>query len=202
MVEHRLCKAGVRGSIPLVSTATRRWLLPALGLLLAACGTPGDDVDPPPSAGAPTTTVVAPSSTAPVAATPAEPVTTEQDCPYLDTALVEDTVGQQTPTVTTTGVPGGPPPGCTFAKPDGEPALAVEITRTPDPVAARAAAVDRVAGIGGTAVDDIADGGGIAVGAEETVLAVADGTLVVVVTVNQRSSLQAREIAQVVVAAV
>ena len=33
-------------------------------------------------------------------------------------------------------------------------------------------------------------------------LAVADGTLVVVVTVNQRSSLQAREIAQVVVAAV
>ncbi|SSC23655.1 Protein with domain of unknown function DUF2020, partial [Klenkia terrae] len=133
---------------------------------------------------------------------PAEPVTTKQDCPYLDTAFVQDTVGQQTPTVTTTGVPGGPPPGCTFAKPNGEPALTVEITQAADGVAARTAAVERVAGIGGTAVTDIADGGGIAVGTGQTVLAVADGTLVVVVTVNQESSLQAREITQTVVAAV
>ncbi len=129
-------------------------------------------------------------------------MTTEQDCPYLDTAFVEDTVGQQTPTVTTTGVPGGPPPGCTFAKPNGEPAAAVEITRAADPIAARTAAVERVAGIGGTAVDDVADGGGIAVGDGQTVLAVADGVLVVVVTINQESSLQAREIALVVVGAV
>jgi hypothetical protein len=68
-------------------------------------------------------------------------------------------------------------------------------------VAARTAAVERVAGIGGTAVTDIADGGGIAVG-QPTVLAVAHGTLVVVVTINQQSSLQAREIAKAVVGAV
>ena len=129
-------------------------------------------------------------------------MTVEQDCPYLDTGFVTQTVGQQTPTVTTTGVPGGPPPSCTFTKPDGEAALTVEIVQAADPVAARTAAVERVAPIGGTAVDDIGDGGGIAVGTAQTVLAVADGTLVVVVTVNQQSSLQAREIAQVVVGAV
>jgi hypothetical protein len=103
--------------------------------------------------------------------------------------------------VTTTGVPGGPPPTCTFAKPNGEPALVVEISQAADATAAQTAAVERVAPLGGTAVRDIGDGGGIAVG-PQTVLAVADGTLVVVVTVNQESSLQAREIAQTVVGAV
>ncbi|SDP26292.1 Protein of unknown function [Klenkia soli] len=180
---------------------SRRLLLPALGVLLAACSSPTPPVDPPASTTAATTTS-APAPTTTAAPTTAEPVTTEQDCPYLATAQVEDVVGQKTPTVTTTGVPGGPPPGCTFAKPDGEPALTVEITQAADPIAARTAAVERVAGIGGTAVDDIADGGGIAVGTDQTVLAVADGTLVVVVTVNQESSLQAREIAQAVVGAV
>lgn len=192
MVEHRLCKAGVRGSIPLVST---------LVLLLSGCSSPAPAPDPP-APSSPSATSA--TSSAPTTATPttaAEPVTTEQDCPYLDTTLVEDTVGQQTPTVTTTGVPGGPPPSCTFAKPNGEAALTVEISQATDPVAARTAAVERVAAIGGTAVTDIADGGGIAVG-EPTVLAVADGTLVVVVTINQQSSLQAREIAQAVVGAV
>ena len=169
-----------------------------LGLLLSACSSAAP-ADPAPTSVSPTPTSPAPTTPAP---TTAEPVTTEQDCPYLATGQVEDVVGQRTPTVTTTGVPGGPPPGCTFAKPDGEPALVVEITQAADPIAARTAAVERVAGIGGTAVDDIADGGGIVVGADQTVLAVADGTLVVVVTVNQESSLQAREIAQAVVGAV
>ena len=182
--------------------ARRGCLLVLPVLLVAACSGP----DPAPAPPAPTTTSAAPSpatsATTSTAPAPPEPVTTEQDCPYLGTALVEDTVGQQTPMVTTSGVPGGPPPGCTFAKPNGEPALTVEITEAGDAIAARTAAVDRVAGIGGTAVTDIADGGGIAVGTDQTVLAVADGTLVVVVTVNQESSLQAREIAQVVAAAV
>ncbi len=124
-----------------------------------------------------------------------------QDCPYLDTATVQETVGQRTPTVTTTGVPGGPPPGCTFAKPDGSPAVVVEISQAADAVAARTAAVQRVAASGGTAVDDVADGGGVVVADGQTVLAVADGTLVVVVTINQESSLQARELARVVTAA-
>lgn len=152
-----------------------------------------------------TATVTSPSpgpTAASAVPTTGEPVTTEQDCPYLATAQVEDVVGQRTPTVTTTGVPGGPPPSCTFAKPNGEPALTVEISQAADAIAARTAAVERVAGIGGTAVDDVADGGGIAVATDQTVLAVADGTLVVVVTVNQESSLQAREIAQAVVGAV
>ncbi len=193
MVEHRLCKAGVRGSIPLVSTL----------VLLAGCGGATDGgsgpTATPPSTSA---TSAAPTTAAtPEAPTPTEPVTTEADCPYLDTAFVEDTVGQRTPVVTTTGVPGGPPPTCTFAKPDGEPALVVEISQAADAVAAQTAAVERVAALGGTAVRDIGDGGGIAVG-PRTVLAVADGALVVVVTVNQESSLQAREIAQTVVGAV
>ena len=64
-------------------------------------------------------------------------------------------------------------------------ALTVEITQAADGVAARTAAVERVAGIGGTAVTDIADGGGIAVGTGQTVLAVADGTLVVVQSSNR-----------------
>ncbi|MEI4271662.1 DUF2020 domain-containing protein [Klenkia sp. LSe6-5] len=191
-------------------TALLPTLAPVLALVLAACGGPGDDspagtapatpaaTASPPDAASPTG--AAPSSPPP-ATTPVEPVTTEQDCPYLDTAFVQDTVGQQTPTVTTTGVPGGPPPGCTFAKPNGEAALTVEITQAADAVSARTAAVERVAAIGGTAVDDIGDGGGVAVG-QPTVLAVADGLLVVVVTINQQSSLQAREIAQAVVGAV
>ncbi len=197
MVEHRLCKAGVRGSIPLVST---------LVLLLAGCGGGTPDAGPEGSSATPTATSTgssatssAPTTTA--APTSAEPVTTEADCPYLETTFVEDTVGQRTPTVTTTGVPGGPPPTCTFDKPNGEPALVVEISQAADAVAAQTAAVERVAPLGGTAVRDIGDGGGIAVG-PQTVLAVADGTLVVVVTVNQESSLQAREIAQTVVGAV
>ncbi|SFC12817.1 DUF2020 domain-containing protein [Klenkia taihuensis] len=142
-----------------------------------------------------------PAPTTTAAPTSAEPVTTEADCPYLDTSFVEDTVGQRTPTVTTTGVPGGPPPTCTFTKPNGEPALVVEISQAADATAAQTAAVERVAPLGGTAVRDVGDGGGIAVG-PQTVLAVADGTLVVVVTVNQESSLQAREVAQTVVGAV
>jgi len=180
----------------------RTLLVPALGLLLSACGGAADPAPATPSAPA-TSATAAPTTPAPTTAatSSAEPVTTEQDCPYLGTTTVEDVVGQKTPTVTTTGVPGGPPPSCTFAKPNGEAALTVEISQVADSVAARTAAVERVAAIGGTAVTDIADGGGIAVG-PSTVLAVADGTLVVVVTVNQESSLQAREIATAVVGAV
>lgn len=145
-------------------------------------------------AGSPTTSATPTVTLAPT------PETVEQDCPYLDTATVQDTVGQQTPTVTTTGVPGGPPPTCTFLKPNDEAAATVEVSQATDAIAAQTAAVQRVAGIGGTAVDDIADGGGIASTDGGTVLAVADGTLVVVVTINQASSLQARELAQAVVA--
>ncbi|MCW2583354.1 MAG: hypothetical protein JWQ53_2144, partial [Klenkia sp.] len=182
---------------PLTVTAA---LLAAL--VLTGCGAGQEDPTADPAATSTATSsgpgTGTPGATAPTAA---EPVTTEQDCPYLDTATVQDTVGQQTPTVTTTGVPGGPPPSCTFDKPNGEAAATVEIGRATDPVAARTAAVQRVAGIGGTAVDDVADGGGIATTDGGTVLAVADGTLVVVVTINQESSLQARELALVVTAA-
>jgi hypothetical protein len=183
---------------------TRRLLLvPALCIVLSACGGASDPgaastSSSPSDAPAPSQQA---SPTAPTSTTQAEPVTTEQDCPYLATSTVEDVVGQKTPTVSTTGTPGGPPPSCTFAKPNGEAALTVEISQVADSVAARTAAVERVAGIGGTAVTDIADGGGIAVG-QPTVLAVAHGTLVVVVTINQQSSLQAREIAKAVVGAV
>ncbi|QNG36879.1 DUF2020 domain-containing protein [Geodermatophilaceae bacterium NBWT11] len=172
----------------------------ALSVVLTGCGSAEEPVAAPTSAstaapGSATTTAAAPTTT--VAPTPE---TVEQDCPYLDTATVQDTVGQQTPTVTTTGVPGGPPPTCTFLKPNDEAAATVEVSQATDAIAAQTAAVQRVAGIGGTAVDDIADGGGIASTDGGTVLAVADGTLVVVVTINQASSLQARELAQAVVA--
>ncbi|SDG85782.1 DUF2020 domain-containing protein [Klenkia brasiliensis] len=171
--------------------------------MLAGCGggTDGAGSTTPATTPPASSPSAAPTTTAPAPTTAAEPVTTEADCPYLDTAYVEGTVGQRTPTVTTTGVPGGPPPTCTFDKPNGEPALVVEISQAADPVAAQTAAVERVAALGGTAVRDIGDGGGIAVG-PQTVLAVADGSLVVVVTVNQESSLQAREIARTVVGAV
>lgn len=171
-------------------------------LVLAACGgSPAPEAPPATPTSVSTSSAPPVQTTAPASTSAAEPVTTEQDCPYLDTTAVEDVVGQKTPTVTTTGVAGGPPPSCTFTKPNGEAALTVEISQAADSVAARTAAVERVAGIGGTAVTDIADGGGIAVG-QPTVLAVAKGTLVVVVTINQESSLQAREIAQAVVGAV
>lgn len=86
-------------------------------------------------------------------------------------------------------------PGCTFYRPDGEPAADIAVTAYDTPVEAQTVAVEL-----GTAaanpVDDLADGGVVLVSADRTVLAVSSANTLLVVTINQASSLEARVIAE------
>lgn len=128
------------------------------------------------------------SSTAPQLAT------AEGECPYLDTAFVQETVGQHIERTTYTTTSHELVPSCTFYRPDGEPAADVAVTAYPTMVEAQNAAISR--GTPAAApVDDVADGGVVLVTEGSTVLAVTSGRTLLVVTINQASSLEAREIA-------
>lgn len=166
-------------------------------LLLAGCGGTAEVAAPAP---APTTTTPAPVRTTPKpkpkpSPTP-PPKTVDGTCPYADAATVMDIVGQHITrsTITTTR----PHPGCAFYRPNGEKAADVQVSVLASAAAARARA-SRLPGQGANPVT-VGDGGMVAITDDGALLAVSAGKALVVVRINQRISLEATEIAELVVA--
>jgi hypothetical protein len=160
--------------------------------LVAGCDTAGQEAPP----AAPTRT--APPTTAPV--TPARtrpPVTVDARCPYAGAATVMDIVGQHIARTTVTSTT--PHPGCAFYRPNGEKAADVAVSVLASAAAAQAEAI-RLTGPGANPVDSVADGGTVAITGDGALLAVSKGRALVVVRINQRVSLEAIELAELVVA--
>jgi len=172
----------------------------ATGLLAAGCGGAADE----PATAPPTTTVAAP--TTPARTTPpraptrtAAAETVDADCPYVEATVIAETVGQRIARSTVTRTK--PHVGCAFYRPDGEKAADIAVSVLADSTAARARAL-ALAGPTADPVDTVGDGGAVAVTDRSTLLAVTQGPALVVVRINQSSSLEAVEIAKLVVAGI
>jgi len=171
----------------------------AAGLLLAGCDTAGQD------SAAPAPTTAAPTSAPSLrpTRTPARPrrspppVTVDAPCPYADASTVMDIVGQHIARTTVTRTT--PYPGCAFYRPNAERAADVAVSVLPTAAAARASAI-RLPGADANPVDSVADGGAVAITGDGAVLAVSKDRALVVVRINQRISLEAIELAKLVVA--
>jgi len=108
-----------------------------------------------------------------------------------------DTVGQHIFRTTVTET--RPYVGCGYYRGNGEKAVDIAVSVLASPVAAQARAV----ALGGTSanpVDGVGDGGVVTVTNDGSVLAVSKGRALVVVRINQRVSLEAVEVARLVVA--
>jgi hypothetical protein len=171
----------------------------AAGLLVAGCDSAGQEAAPaspgttaPPTGSSPVPTrpAVTPTRTPP-------PVTVEAPCPYADADTVMDIVGQHIARTTVTKTT--PHPGCTFYRPNAEKAATVAVSVLASPTAAQAEAI-RLTGPGANPVDSVGDGGTVAVTGDGAVLAVSTGRALVVVRINQPISLEAIELAKLVVA--
>jgi hypothetical protein len=170
------------------------------GVLLAGCDTATQDSAAPVPTVVPTTTAPAkpkpkPTTPKPVPTRPA--VTTDGPCPYADRATVMDIIGQHLDRTTVTSTT--PHPGCAYYRPNAEKAAEIAVSVLPTAAAAQAQAV-KVPGRGANPVDTVGDGGTVAITPGGAVLAVSKGTALVVVRINQRISLEAVEIAKLVVA--
>jgi uncharacterized protein DUF2020 len=170
----------------------------AAGLLLAGCDGGDREAAPAPStqAATPSSTRVATPTRTPPTRTP-QPVTVEAPCPYADAATVRDIVGQHIARVTVTRTT--PHPGCAFYRPNGEKAADVAVSVLANPAAAQAEAI-RLTGPTANPVDSVGDGGTVAITGDGATLAVSSGAALVVVRINQRVSLEAIELAKLVVA--
>lgn len=168
------------------------------GLLLAGCDGGDREAAPAPStqAATPSSTRVATPTRTPPTRTP-QPVTVEAPCPYADAATVRDIVGQHIARVTVTRTT--PHPGCAFYRPNGEKAADVAVSVLANPAAAQAEAI-RLTGPTANPVDSVGDGGTVAITGDGATLAVSSGAALVVVRINQRVSLEAIELAKLVVA--
>ena len=170
----------------------------AAGPVLAGCDGGGRPAAPSTGTvtwtGAPTP---APSPTE--AATPSRtpPATVDAPCPYADAATVMDIVGQHIARITVTRTT--PHPGCAFYRPNGEKAADVAVSVLANPAAAQAEAI-RLTGPTANPVDSVGDGGTVAITGDGATLAVSSGAALVVVRINQRVSLEAIELAKLVVA--
>ena len=89
--------------------------------------------------------------------------------------------------------------GCGFYRPSGEKAADIAVSVLASPAAAQARAI-AVAGAGANPVDHVGDGGAVTITDTGAVLGVSKGRALVVVRINQRISLEAVEIARMVVA--
>jgi hypothetical protein len=156
------------------------------------------------TAAAPTTTASAAPRT--TAARPApkpkpkptpKPVTVDAPCPYADRGTMAGTVGQRISRTTVTRT--RPHVGCAFYRSSGEKAVDIAVSVLASPAAAQARAV-AVAGAGANPVDRVGDGGAVRITDTGAVLGVSKGRALVVVRINQRISLEAVEIARLVVA--
>lgn len=178
-------------------------VLAVTAVLAAACSATPDEAaapaGPTPSATRPaaTTPVRTPARTTPRPAPTPAPVTVEGVCPYADAGTIADTVGQHISRTTVTST--RPHPGCAFYRPNGEKAADISVSVLAGPAAAAARAA-RVPGAGANPVDSVGDGGAVAITGDGAVLAVHRGAALVVVRINQTVSLEAIEIAKLVVA--
>jgi Domain of unknown function (DUF2020) len=174
----------------------------AAGVLLSGCDTATQDsaAPVPTTAAAPTTVTPAPTATrpGPTRSTPAPPAATvDGPCPYADVATVMDIIGQHLDRSTVTKTT--PHPGCAFYRPNAERAAEIAVSVLPTAAAAQARAIT-IPGRGANPVQSVADGGTVAITDSGAVLAVSKGSALVVVRINQRISLEAVEIAKLVVA--
>lgn len=131
---------------------------------------------------------------------PGPPVVGPGPCPYLEQGYVEETVGQRMGRVETVAVEGQPAPDCVFYRPDDRAAVTIDLTLYADPVAAQNAALVSITPAA-MPITDIGDYGGVLITPGQTLLAVTSGPLLLVVITNQETSLQARELATTVLAA-
>lgn len=171
-----------------------------LTAVLAACSSSPDAPDE--DIVTETSVAEAPGSEEQPPQTPVEEVTVEEPCPYLDADFVSDTVGQRVGKVlvTTSTPPVGPLPKCEFQRWDAE-ASAIIDTRTIEEGAGLEKALELVPG-GNPA--NAGEGGSVLVqqGQARTDLAAFSGTTMVIITINQESSLEANELAKAVFAAI
>lgn len=169
-------------------------------LALAGCTTgPSQSAS---DSGSETTSSQQSTSEAPVTTQQAQTATAEAPCPYLDIEFVKETIGQNlsSSTVTTITPAPGPGPKCEFTRPNGEIAATVDTAAMANPQAAQQAALDFAPG--GNPVK-AGEGGSVLVkkGEDLTLLAAYQGVVVVYVTINQESSLEATTLAETVLAA-
>ena len=178
----------------------RTVLLGLVAFAVVGCTQPAGDDRAATTAAAESTATSAAARTTPARprATPTpRPVTVDAPCPYADADTIAATVGQRISRTTVTQT--RPHVGCGFYRPNGERAADVAVTVLASPAAARSQAI-AVAGAAANPVDGVADGGAVAVTDTGAVLGVSKGRTLVVVRINQRISLEAVEIAKLVVA--
>ncbi|MFL6128340.1 MAG: DUF2020 domain-containing protein [Mycobacteriales bacterium] len=175
-----------------------------LGLVAAAvagaagCGSPvGDETAAPPGNAATAGTPPAATTTKPRPTATPMAVTVDGPCPYVDRETMAETVGQHIARTTLTST--RPHAGCGFYRPNGEQAVDIAVSVLASPSAAQARAI-AMAGPAANPVDGVGDGGAVAITDTGALLGVSEGRALVVVRINQRSSLEAVEIARMVVA--
>jgi hypothetical protein len=180
-------------------------LLGLAAVALAGCTGPGGDTAAPASPTAAVTTTRAPAPTARPSGTTRRPtprpvpppVTTDAPCPYASATTIAETVGQRIARTTVTST--RPWVGCGYYRPNGEKAVDIAVSRLANAATAQARAV-ALPGRSANPVDGVGDGGAVAVSDAAALLAVSKGAALVVVRINQRVSLEAVEIAKLVVA--
>ncbi|MFV0532159.1 MAG: DUF2020 domain-containing protein [Cumulibacter sp.] len=172
-------------------------LLLPVAVLIGACSS-GDDAPEPSDSSAAASDA---QSSAPSPPAEVQTSTAAGECPYLSAEDVAGIVGQMIleTLVTTTTPPTGPLPGCTFQTYGDEAAASIE-TLTIEAGTGLQRALELVPG--GNPVD-VGEGGSVLVhqGQEQTQLAAFAGTTMVTVTINQESSLEAEELATLVLSA-
>jgi hypothetical protein len=183
-------------------------LLCAAGVGLAGCAS-SSTAAPPPSGAAsssapetgtpkptpkPTTPPTTPSTSRPVQSRPPAPV--DGTCPYAGAEQIAETIGQHISRTTVTRT--RPHPGCSFYRPNGEQAVDIQVSVLASAVAAQTRAI-QLGGASANPVTGVGDGGVVAITDTGALLAVSKGAALVVVKINQKISLEAREIAGYVV---
>jgi UPF0176 protein len=176
--------------------------------VLAGCSANADtQASPPPPSSPPASSAPVATSTPPKPGPPAStaqtppPSPVEGTCPYVPSDTVQDIVGQhiQRTTVTATR----PHPGCAFYRPNDEVAADIQVSQLATPVAAQTRAIQLGGkGANGLTGRDLGDGGVVTITDTGALLAVSKGRTLIVVRINQRISLEARELATYVVARV
>lgn len=167
-------------------------------LLLGGCGAPAQR----PSF-ADATTPAAPATTTAAATAPASSaapvVTRDGPCPYFTTSFAMETVGQHLTRSTVTSQT--PYPACVLYRPDGNPAVKIQVIEAATVIKAQEQAVTEL-GASANPVPGVGDKGTVAIVGDGARLVVSKGRYVLELWINQQSSLQARLLAAQAVMAI